>query len=74
MFRKLGAQAAVLLPALLLGGCPKPATGPDQGLPNKSSDGTDQPEIPVEIEVEKREPSAGHDPSAASPLLDIMGK
>lgn len=66
--------ALALLPLLpVLGGCPQPTkpTLDDKKLPPPVVDKT-LPEIPVEVNAEKLGPMAGNDPSAKSPLLDIM--
>ncbi len=57
----------MLLPSLLLAGCPKPNAAPPVA-PEKPV----VPAVPVEVTAERTEPLDGHDPSAASPLLDIM--
>tara|TARA_R110002096_G_scaffold436051_1_gene666253 strand:+ start:5433 stop:7247 length:1815 start_codon:yes stop_codon:yes gene_type:complete len=71
MFRKIGGLAAiVLLPSLLLSGCPKPSSAPTP----KAADKPVVPAVPARVETEITEPLTGHDPSAASPLLEIMAK
>lgn len=67
------AVLALLPTLLLLGACPKsgPTTVGDKKLPPPPPDKT-LPEIPVEVNAEKRAPGEGHDPKAKSPLLDIM--
>ena len=71
MFRKIGGLAAiVLLPSLLLSGCPKPSSAPTP----KAADKPVVPAVPARVETEITEPLTGHDPAAASPLLEIMAK
>ncbi|MCP4443772.1 MAG: peptidase U62 [Myxococcales bacterium] len=69
MFSKIGGAAALtLLPSLLLAGCPKPVASPSPVVPEKPV----VPAVPAEIRAVLTEPLTGHDPSTASPLLDVM--
>lgn len=73
MSQRPGRLVGLLLACVALAGCPK--SPPVEVADPPSDDSGNEPlppAVPAEVETEIQEPREGHDPSARSPILDVM--